>query len=110
METKKYFRNIFLWIVPAVLLLLTLLPIPLPLFYGLLLQIVVSLAALYIAYLLFTEKPQYYLIWGIVFIFIVLIYNPLIKISIMMGMDVPLNLITALLFLANWFFVFKVRE
>lgn len=110
MDTKQYFKNIFLWIVPAILLLLTLLPIPLPLLYGLLLEIVVSLAALYITYLLCTEKPKYYVVWAIIFILIFFIYNPIVKIPLIVNIALPLNLITALLFLANWFFVFRNKN
>lgn len=105
----KYIRNIFLWIVPAVMLLITVIPIAFPYLYGLLLQIVVSLTAAIIAYLLFTEKPKYFIIWGIVFVLIVLIYNPIIHLSMIMGVEIPLNLITAIIFLANWWFVFRTK-
>src|SRR4029079_13747022 len=96
-EVIRYVKNGFLWIVPAVLLLISLLPINLTAFFPIVLQIVVSLAAIVIAYLLFTEKPRYYIIWGIVFIFIVLIYNPLIHLSVIMGIEVPLSLIAAII-------------
>lgn len=109
MDEKRYFKNVFLWIVPAVLLLISLLPINLTALFPLVLQIVVSLAAIFIAYLLFTEKPKYYIIWGIVFVLIVLIYNPLIHLSVIMGIAVPLSLITAVIFVTNWWFVFRAK-
>ena len=110
MRRKKYSYNIFLSIVPAALLLLSLLPMPFPLLYGALLQIGVSLAAAYIAYRVFREKPPYYLLAGITFILIVLIYNPFIKLTITMGVNIPLNLITGLIFLAHGFFVLTLKE
>lgn len=109
MDMKRYYKNIFLWIIPAIMLLLTLVPIGLPAVYTLILQIVVSVTALLIAYLLFTERPRYYVIWGIIFVIILLIYNPLIHLSVTMGVAVPLNLITAILYITNWWFVFRKR-
>jgi hypothetical protein len=109
MDIGKYHKNIIVWIVPVILLLITLLPVALPWVYSLLLQIIVSLAAILIAYLHFSEKPKYYIPWGIVFIIILFIYNPLIHLNITMGIKVPLNLITAILFCANWFFIFRKR-
>lgn len=100
-------KSILIWIVPAVVLLLTLFPLELTVYYPLLLQIVVSLTAAYIAYLLFVEKPKYYLAWGIAFIVVVLIYNPIIRLSIVMEGEVPLALVTAILYLTNWWFVFR---
>lgn len=109
MDIRKYHKNTILWIIPVILLLITLLPVTLPWVYSLFLQIIVSLAAILIAYLHFSEKPKYYIPWGIVFIIILFIYNPLIHLSITMGVKIPLNLITAILFCTNWFFVYRNR-
>jgi hypothetical protein len=109
MAIQRYFRNILVWIIPTVLLLVSMIPVPLTVFYPLLLKIIVTLAAIIITYLLFTEKPKYYLVWGIVFILIIFIFNPIIQINITMGIDIPLALITAIIFMANWFFVFRKR-
>jgi hypothetical protein len=109
MDIKRHFHNILVWIIPTILLLVSLAPLPLTVFYPLILKIVVSLCALIIAYLLFTEKPKYYMAWGIVFVLIVFIFNPIIQINITMGVDIPLALITAIIFIANWFFVFRKR-
>lgn len=98
-----------IWFVPAVMLLLTLLPLSFPGIYVLALEIVVALAAIYIAYLLFTRKPRYYLPWGIAFIVVALVFNPIIKLSVLMGIAIPLSLITAIIFLANWWFVFRTK-
>lgn len=96
------------WFLPVIFLLLSLLPIAWPaLLFPLLLQIVVSLAAAYIVYLLFTLKPTYYMIWGIVFILFVMIYNPIITVSAFSGILLPLALVTAIIFIANWWFVFR---
>ncbi len=110
MDTRRYYKNIFLWFVPAILLLITLLPIALPWIYTLVLEIVVSLAAILIAYLHFTEKPRYYIPWGIVFIIIALIYNPIVHLSIIMGIAVPLSLVVALIFILNWWFVYRTTR
>lgn len=100
--------TLLVWILPVVLLLLSLLPIAWPaLLFPLVLQIVVSLAAAYIVYLLFTLKPAYYMIWGIAFILFVLIYNPIITVSAFSGILLPLALVTAIIWLANWWFVFR---
>lgn len=106
MDTKRYYKNVFLWMVPAVLLLITLLPVALPAVYSLILQVVVTIAAILIAYLLLTEKPKYYIVWGIIFILIVLIYNPLVHVNVTWGV-VPINLITAIIFILNWWFVYR---
>jgi len=96
------------WFLPVILLLLSLLPIAWPaLLFPLVLQIVVSIAAAYIVFLLFTAKPPYYMIWGIVFILFVLIYNPIITVSAFSGILLPLALVTAIIWLANWWFVFR---
>lgn len=96
------------WFLPVILLLLSLLPIAWPaLLFPLVLQIVVSLAAAYIVYLLFTLKPAYYMIWGIVFILFVMIYNPIITVSAFSGILLPLALVTAIIWFANWWFVFR---
>jgi hypothetical protein len=107
MEMQRYFKNILVWIIPTILLLVSLAPVPLTVFYPFILKIIVSLAAIIITYLLFTEKPKYYLAWGIVFILIIFIFNPIIQINISMGVDIPLALIAAIIFMANWFFVFR---
>lgn len=107
MPFKGTFKNILLWFVPAVMLLLTLFPIVLTVYYPLLLQIVVSVTAAYIAYLLFLEKPKYYLAWGIAFILVVLVYNPIVRLSIVTEGEIPLALVTAILYLTNWWFVFR---
>jgi hypothetical protein len=104
---KSIVRDLLLWALPTVMLLIALLPIALPAFFGMLLQIVVSIAAAVIAYLLFTQKPKYYIIWGIVFIFFVLIFNPVIKLAVLTNMAIPLALIAAAIFIANWWFVFR---
>jgi hypothetical protein len=108
-EIKRYYRNIFLWLVPVILLLITLFPLSLSSIYYLILQIIVSLAAILIAYFLFTERPRYYIAWGIAFILIALIYNPIVHLSIIMGIEVSLNLITAIIFFTNWWFVCRTR-
>lgn len=104
------FKNIFLWLVPAIMLLLTLFALGLSVYYPLLLQIIVSLTAAYIAYLLFVEKPKYYVFWGIAFIVVVLVYNPIIRLSIVMEGEIPLALVTAILYLTNWWFVFRSNK
>lgn len=106
---KAYTREIVLWFLPAVMLIISLFPIDLPAIYGLLVQIIVSLTAAIIAYLLFTKKPQYFIIWGIVFVLIVLIYNPFIKIAVFSNSIIPISLITAIIFIANWWFVFHKK-
>jgi hypothetical protein len=103
------FKHMLVWFVPAALLILSLFPVYLTIFFPLVLQIIVSLAAAYISYLLFIEKPRYYLFWGIAFIIIVLIFNPIIHLSVMMGFDIPLALVAAIIFLTNWWFVFKTK-
>lgn len=103
-------QDILIWFVPAVILLLTLFPLELTVYYPLLLQITVSLTAAYIAYLLFMQKPKYYLFWGIAFIVVVLIYNPIVRLSIVMEGEVPLALVTATLYLTNWWFVFRSNK
>lgn len=103
-------KSILIWIVPAVVLLLTLFPLELTVYYPLLLQIVVSLTAAYIAYLLFTQKPRFYLAWGIAFIIVVLVYNPIVRLSIVMEGEIPLALVTAILYLTNWWFVFRSNQ
>jgi hypothetical protein len=107
MEMQRYFKNILVWIIPTVLLIVSMIPVPLTVFYPFILKIVVSLTAIIITYLLFTEKPKYYLAWGIVFILIIFIFNPIVQINITMGIDIPLALITAVIYMANWFFVFR---
>lgn len=109
-KMSRYINNIFLWLVPVVMLLLSLLPMNYPVIFPLVLEIIVSLAAAVITYLLFTQKPKYYIIWAIAFIVIVLIYNPLIRLSVIMGIDIPLALITAIIFITNWWFVFRTRS
>jgi len=106
---KSIVRDVVLWGVPTALLLVTLLPIGVSPLFGMLLQIVVSIAAAVIAYLLFTQKPKYYIIWGVVFIFIVFIFNPIIKVAIFMNMAIPLALVAAVIFITNWWFVFRNR-
>jgi hypothetical protein len=100
---------LLVWFLPALLLLVAILPVPLPAFYGLFLQIVVALAAAFIAYLLFTQRPAYYMVWGIVFVFLVLIYNPIVKIPVVSDFPLLLSIITALVFLSNWWLVFRTR-
>ncbi|MGE3319174.1 MAG: hypothetical protein AB7I18_07735 [Candidatus Berkiella sp.] len=96
------------WVLPIIMLLLSLIPIAWPaLLFPLLLQIVVSLAAAYIVYLLFTLKPPYYMIWGIVFILFVLIYNPIITVQVVTNILLPTALITIVLWIANWWFCFR---
>jgi hypothetical protein len=96
------------WILPVVLLLLSLAPIAWPpLLFPLVLQIVVSVAAAYIVYLLFTQRPPYYMIWGIVFILFVLIYNPIITVAAFSGILLPLALVSAIIWILNWFIVFR---
>lgn len=97
-----------IWIVPVIFLLLSLAPIPWPpLLFPLILQIWVSVAAAYIVYLLFTQRPPYYVIWAIVFILFVLIYNPIITVSAFSGILLPLALVTAIIWILNWFIVFR---
>lgn len=110
MNQSGMVKAILIWIVPAVVLLLTLFPLELTVYYPLLLQIVVSLTAAYIAYLLFVQKPTYYLFWGIAFVIVVLIYNPIVRLSILMEGEVPLALVTATLYLTNWWFVFRSNK
>lgn len=110
LTSKGNFPSILLWFLPAVVLLLTLFPLNLTIYYPLLLQIVVSLTAAYIAYLLFVEKPRHYLFWGIAFIVVVLVYNPIVRLSIVMEGEIPLALVTAVLYLANWWFVFRSKR
>jgi len=98
------------WFLPVIFLLVSLIPISWPaLLFPLLLQIVVSVAAAYIVYLLFTLKPPYYMLWAIPFILFVLIYNPIITVSAMPGILLPLALVTAIIWIANWFFVFRTN-
>ena len=106
---NKTLKHVLLWFVPAALLLLSLFPIPLTIFFPIILQIIVSVAAAYITYLLFMEKPAYYVFWAMAFIFIVLIFNPIIHLSVMMGFDIPLALVAAIIFLTNWWFVFRTK-
>lgn len=108
MINLKSFKYALLWVVPAIFLLISLMPVLMPYVFVILLQIIVSLSAAYISYLLFTEKPKYYLIWTIAFILVVLMFNPIMQLNVMMGI-IPLALVTAVLFLANWWFVFKSR-
>lgn len=96
------------WFLPVIFLLLSLIPIAWPaLIMPLLLQIVVSVASAFIVYFLFTQKPPYYMIWAIVFILFVMIYNPIITVSAFSSILLPLQLITAIIFIANWWFVFR---
>lgn len=105
---NKAMITFLVWFLPIILLLISLLPINWPaLLFPLLLQIVVSIAAAYIVYLLFTTKPPYYMIWGIVFILFVMIYNPIITVSAFSGILLPLALVTAIIWFANWWFVFR---
>lgn len=110
MDIVKNLRKGWLWIVPAALLLIAVVPLFVTTFYLLLLQIVVTLAAAYIAYILFTEKPKGYLIWGLIFIAIAIIYNPIIKVFLLMTFGALLHFLTALLFVANWYLVFKLKK
>lgn len=95
------------WVVPVVLLLISLVPMLLPFPFPLILQIWVSIAAAFIAYLLFTRRPPYYIVWGIVFILFVLIFNPIIKFAAFSYLMLPIALITAIIWIANWFVVFR---
>ena len=114
MNLKKYSRNPLIWIIPAILLLFGLFPMVVTGLYGLygvVLQIVVCLASLFIAYLLFVGKPtQYYVTWGVIFLVIAVLYNPLIKMGILMTFIVPFNLITAIIFIVNWLVVFQAKK
>lgn len=102
----KSFKHPLLCVVPAIFLLVSLMPVLMPYVFVILLQIIVSLSAAYISYLLFIEKPKYYLIWVIAFILVVLMFNPIMQLNVIMGI-IPLALVAAVLFLANWWFVFK---
>lgn len=114
MKIQKHARNPFIWVVPAILLLFGLFPMVVTGLYGLygtVLQIVVFVTALFIACLHFIKKPsQYYITWGIIFLVIAVLYNPLMKMGILMTFIVPLNLITALIFIVNWLFVFQGKK
>lgn len=105
---NRYINDILIWILPAVLLLVSMIPYEMPVFFPLILEIVVSITAAIIIYLLFTRKPKYFIFWGIAFILILLIFNPLLRLSIISGV-VPLALIAAIIFLTNWWFVFRKR-
>jgi hypothetical protein len=109
-EILKQLRKGWLWVVPAVLLLLALLPVLHSYWYVLLLKCIVTLAAAYIAYILFTEKQKDYLIWGIVFIVIAVLYNPIITVFILKRLWVPLTLVVAMAFIANWYLVFRNQD
>ncbi len=102
-------KHMLLWFVPAIVLLLSLLPVIFPYVAILLLQIIVSVAAAYISYLHFIEKPKNYLIWAIAFIVVVLVFNPIIQFSVMMNYGIPVALVSAILFLTNWWFVYRVK-
>lgn len=104
---KRYLKNILIWVLPTIFLLLSLIPMAYPVFFPLILQIVVTVCAIIITYLLFTEKPRYYIFWGIAFIIIICIFNPIVHFNVTMGFDIPLALIAALIFMANWWFVFR---
>lgn len=109
MEMKRYFKNILIWLLPTIFLLLALIPMQYPVFFPLILQIVVTVCAIVIAYFLFTEKPPYYLPWGIAFIIIICLFNPIVHFNVTMGFEIPLALIAAIIFIANWWFVFRKR-
>jgi hypothetical protein len=107
---KKHIKNFLIWFFPAVMLLIASLPLSIPFPFIFILQIVVTVCAIVIAYFLFTQKPQYYLPWAIVFIVIALVYNPIIHFNITMGISLPMHLLVAILFIANWWFVFKSKS
>lgn len=107
MENNKKFNNILLWGIPTAFLLSTFLPITFPSIYFVVLKVIVSLAALVITYLLFTQKPRYYIIWMIAFLLIAFVFNPIIPLKALMGDTIHFALDAAIVFMLNWWFAFR---
>ena len=96
------------WLAPAVLLVLSLIGLAIP-HLGLIVGVIVSVAALFISYLHLVQKPAYYLAWLLAFVVLFLIYNPIFSIAFFNTLGLPLNLIAAIIFIANWYLVFKAK-
>ena len=90
---EKYLSTVpALWILPAIMLLIAVLPLPYG--YYTLLRIVVCIAASFIAYSVRSESENVGL-WAVVFAVIALIFNPIIPIHLPRETWLIINLICA---------------
>lgn len=98
-ERRQILTHPVIWLAPAGLLLAALLPLP----YGFytLLRLVVSAAAAYLAYREY-EVDRSLSIWVMVFVGILLLFNPLVPVHLSKEVWVPIDIGTSVLFMLHW--------
>ncbi len=84
------------WYVPIGMLILAIFPLPYG--YFMLLRLVVTVAAAYVAYENFSKNTQN---WGVVFVFIALLFNPFYTIHLDKTLWTAIDLVVAVLFFIN---------
>lgn len=88
-----------IWLVPAVALLIALAPLPYG--YYTLLRIIICGAAAFIAYSIY-QRQQAVSLWVLAMSGLAILFNPLIPIHLSREIWVPIDAISAVVFLSHW--------
>lgn len=104
-KVKEYY---LVWGIPTLLLLLT--PFSWPYGYYTFLRIALTISAALICYWHMTNPQKKYVLWGIIFGLLALLYNPVIPVHLLKQTWFPINIATALIYIGNIIFLLKIEK